>query len=123
MLYSVRKSFFFSFIHSFLYISMNSWLLNLFSRQYLFLLLFTDPQIVPDLPSPFRLAFSSFDIFSSFFEHFCTLWHTHKNFPGLSYTFPTPALESSISSKSFGLFFVLFVCLFFFCYFFAENGI
>ena len=91
-------------------------MLNLFSRQYLFLSLFTDPQIVPDLPSPFRLAFSSFDVFSSFFAHFCTFWHTHKSFPGLSYTFPTPALESSISSKSSGLFFVLSVfCLLFFC--------
>ena len=49
-------------IHPFMYISMNSWMFILFSRQYLFLSLLTDAQIVPDLASgnPFRLAFIFF---------------------------------------------------------------
>lgn len=47
-------------------------MLIIFSRQYLFLPLFADAQIIPDLVSecPFRLAFMFFDIFLSIFEHF-----------------------------------------------------
>lgn len=82
-------------IHPFMYISMNSWMLILFSRQYLFLSLLTDAQIVSDLASgnTFRLAFMFFWHIPSFFEHYF-LAHTQKFLRLILYFYnPNPRIK------------------------------